>query len=260
LIVHLFGDNEPAPRRWRDRRRCLLFELACCRRGWHLIEHDTVRPLFDAVEAAVESGAGWKGVELLRERVLNSVADTVSGVPCFQFEEELAGELGRRPARPPLHFMRSFVLSISNDRLVSFVSHSLRAAVAVGGERFDDELAAQADIVRDIFGDPFRPVGFKPEWLTGTVTALARVMYSTRDFSAMPILADALQDAGCDDEEILGHCRAEQAMHVRGCWVVDHLLGTINPPEPPRKDKQSEAVWERDWKHFERQRRGRPGR
>ncbi|HEY1186644.1 MAG TPA: hypothetical protein VGE74_03255 [Gemmata sp.] len=80
-------------------------------------------------------------------------------------------------------------------------------------------------LIRDIFGNPFRPVVFAPEWRTGTVTALAAQMYESRDFSAMPILADALQDAGCDNEDILTHCRAAGATHVRGCWVVDLALG-----------------------------------
>jgi hypothetical protein len=50
-------------------------------------------------------------------------------------------------------------------------------------------------------------------------------MYESRDFSPMPILADALQDAGCDNDTILAHCRDEQHTHVRGCWVVDLVLG-----------------------------------
>ena len=50
-------------------------------------------------------------------------------------------------------------------------------------------------------------------------------MYETRDFSAMPILADALQDAGCDNDDVLNHCRDAKQVHVRGCWVVDLVLG-----------------------------------
>jgi hypothetical protein len=82
---------------------------------------------------------------------------------------------------------------------------------------------AQAALVRDIFGNPFRPVAFSPAWRTDTVVALARQMYPSRNFSAMPILADALQDAGCEDEQLLGHCRGT-GPHVRGCWVVDSVL------------------------------------
>jgi hypothetical protein len=82
----------------------------------------------------------------------------------------------------------------------------------------------QATLLRDIFGNPFRPVTFSLSWRTDTALALARQMYESRDFSAMPILADALQDAGCDSTDILGHCRGPDP-HVRGCWVVDLVLG-----------------------------------
>ena len=67
-------------------------------------------------------------------------------------------------------------------------------------------------------------MAFSPEWRTDTAIALARQMYEARDFSAMPILADALQDADCLNEDILNHCRAARP-HVRGCWVVDLVLG-----------------------------------
>ncbi|WP_227254383.1 hypothetical protein [Frigoriglobus tundricola] len=85
------------------------------------------------------------------------------------------------------------------------------------------ELAAQTGLIRDIFGNPFRPVAFSPSWRTDTAVALARQMYESRDFGAMPILADALQDAGCENTDILAHCRIP-GLHVRGCWVLDAVL------------------------------------
>jgi hypothetical protein len=87
-----------------------------------------------------------------------------------------------------------------------------------------EEMPGQAALIRDIFGNPFRAIAFSPEWRTDTALALARMMYESRDFSAMPILADALQDAGCDNADILDHCR-QPGEHVRGCWVVDLVLG-----------------------------------
>jgi hypothetical protein len=78
-------------------------------------------------------------------------------------------------------------------------------------------------VLRDIFGNPFRPVAFSPEWRTDTAVSLAQQMYESRDFNAMPILADALQDAGCDNAEFLDHCRSP-GPHVRGCFVVDSVL------------------------------------
>jgi hypothetical protein len=88
----------------------------------------------------------------------------------------------------------------------------------------NEEQIAQAALLREVFGNPFRPIAFSPEWRTDTAVALARQMYEAKEFSAMPILADALQEAGCDSEEVLSHCRGP-GPHVRGCWVVDLVLG-----------------------------------
>lgn len=86
------------------------------------------------------------------------------------------------------------------------------------------ERKEQAAIVRDIFGNPFRPVTIDRTWLSPTVVTLAQAIYDNRAFDRMPILADALEGAGCDNDEILGHCRGP-GPHVRGCWVVDLILG-----------------------------------
>jgi hypothetical protein len=87
------------------------------------------------------------------------------------------------------------------------------------------EQRRQMEPLRCIFGNPFRAVKFPRKWRTDTGLTLARQMYESRDFSALPILADALQDAGCDNEDMLSHCRAGSTTHVRGCWVVDSILG-----------------------------------
>ncbi len=81
--------------------------------------------------------------------------------------------------------------------------------------------------LRDIFGNPFCPITFSPSWRTDTAVSLARTMYDSRDYSAMPILADALQDAGCDSPDLLDHCRDPNGTHVRGCWVVDLVLEKV---------------------------------
>ncbi|MFM8273295.1 MAG: hypothetical protein ACKODX_13350, partial [Gemmata sp.] len=88
-----------------------------------------------------------------------------------------------------------------------------------------DECAAQADLLRDLFDDQFRPVVPDHAWFTSDVMALAGAIYDGRAFEQMPILADALQDAGCDSEEVLTHCRGANRVHVRGCWVLDLVLG-----------------------------------
>ncbi len=96
-------------------------------------------------------------------------------------------------------------------------------------EHLLDHIARQEDwpcgwLVRDIVGNPFRPEAFDPAWRSETVVALASGIYAERAFDRMPILADALEEAGCDSADILSHCRGP-GPHVRGCWVVDAVLG-----------------------------------
>jgi hypothetical protein len=81
-----------------------------------------------------------------------------------------------------------------------------------------------SELIRDIFGNPFRPVAFDPRWRTADAVGLARGINEDRAFDRLPLLADALMDAGCADEQVLGHCRSD-GPHVRGCWVVDLVLG-----------------------------------
>lgn len=79
-------------------------------------------------------------------------------------------------------------------------------------------------LLRDVIGNPFRAVTVDPAWVTTTTRGLAEGIYAERAFDRLPILADALEDAGCDNSDILSHCRGD-GLHVRGCWVVDRILG-----------------------------------
>ena len=78
----------------------------------------------------------------------------------------------------------------------------------------------QAALLREIFGNPFRLLSRESHWTTPTVLSLADSIYENRDFDRLPLLADALEEAGCDNADILAHCRGP-GPHVRGCWVVD---------------------------------------
>lgn len=98
------------------------------------------------------------------------------------------------------------------------------------------ELREHAKLVRCIFGNPFRSVlraiiadpapfvASAPTWIAADVVALAKAIYADRAFDGLPILADALEVAGCMNRDILDHCR-EPGPHARGCWVVDLVLG-----------------------------------
>ncbi len=94
---------------------------------------------------------------------------------------------------------------------------------------------ARFRVLEDLIGPDPLPA-FAPQWRTGTAVSLARGMYDAREFSAFPILADALQDAGCEDAAILSHCRDPNQVHVRGCWVLDLVLE--NSRLPRRRKRQ----------------------
>jgi len=83
----------------------------------------------------------------------------------------------------------------------------------------------QINLLHDIFGNPFskEPAKVEPGWLTTNVKGLATKIYQEKEFDNMPILADALEDAGCTNQEMLNHCRGKHE-HVRGCWVLDLIL------------------------------------
>jgi len=84
--------------------------------------------------------------------------------------------------------------------------------------------AEQADLLREVVGNPFRQIDVRPDWVTPVVASLAWASYTERAFDRLPILADALEDAGCADDAILLHLRGP-GPHVRGCWALDRLLG-----------------------------------
>ena len=130
-------------------------------------------------------------------------------------------ETGRPPARVHATESPNIVFFNASAREAALAT---AAAPATWNQQADVAAAAVRWAAREVFGNPFRPVPLDPEWLTTTVVALATGIYKERAFERMPHLADALQDVGCEDDAVLAHCRSNTP-HVRGCWVVDLLLG-----------------------------------
>lgn len=121
---------------------------------------------------------------------------------------------GQRPSRS-----RSVVF-FNKDAFES-VCRTVEAPIWIGGR--SDATTRQCEILRELFGNPFRRPAMDLRWFTSDVVDVARGIYADRAFERLPILADALMDAGCEDERIIGHCRADTA-HVRGCWLLDLVL------------------------------------
>jgi hypothetical protein len=138
---------------------------------------------------------------------------------------------------PRTSSVRGFIANLENDNPMwaAFCAvDCLKYPNSPYGPNAEDEAAWNANSIlvqnefcsafRDIVGNPFRPVAFDSAWLSSTARGIAEAIYDDRAFDRLPILADALQDAGCENDDILSHCRGD-GPHVRGCWVVDLVLG-----------------------------------
>jgi hypothetical protein len=211
-------------------RKKRLYCLACSR---PLATHNpdwSRGALIEPLERAAEDGKAWiefrSSLKDDSERdflMPGSVVGYYEATGAYQcHEDELLREIcsstpdlarvgvvsivGRKTYEPAPRF---FCRGREEERLIS--------------NQFEDDLQNQCELLRDIFGNPFRPVFFDSEWRTSSVVSLAKSMYDSRDFSLMPIFGDALQDAGCEHSDILAHCRGG-GPHVRGCWVIDQVL------------------------------------
>jgi hypothetical protein len=208
-------------------RKFRLFACACCRRIWPLLTAPESRKAVELSEALAD-GRVRDGRRAVASEAATLIARRERSSAAIAAEE--ASKRLLRPFRktPSVAEWASDTAYHAAEAAYAGAYDAAgtndRAAFNGGNRAQAAELRAQAALLRDIFGNPFRPVAFDPAWLTSDVLALARGMYESRDFSAMPILADALQDAGCDNDDVLGHCRGP-GPHVRGCRVVDMILG-----------------------------------
>jgi hypothetical protein len=196
-------------------RKLRLFACACCRRVWEALRDQRSR----------------RGVEMAER-----FADGLVGRDEFESAAFEARKVGDAAAKATWTEPRMEVALLWANRTAYFTaSMKVRAAAEAATARdrpvaeaveiqWTLERHCQADLLRDLFGTPFRPAGLDSAWLTPDVRALAAGVYEDRAFERMPILGDALEDAGCTDGDVLSHCRAS-ADHARGCWLVDLLLG-----------------------------------
>lgn len=200
-------------------RRLRRFAVACCRRVRRLVTEDIFLAAADAGEAFTDDPRNTKGTIPVMARA------SIEGWRHLRRYENSAD-------RHQFHAARAAVATCaSTDWHAGF--HSMQqAALALNQADVDcfdpAELRYQATLLRCLFGPLlFRPTTLALSWLTGhdgLLVSMAQQMYEGGDLSAMPMLADALEEAGCTNPDILNHCRSG-GEHVRGCWVVDLVLG-----------------------------------
>jgi hypothetical protein len=192
-------------------RKLRLFACACCRRIWHLLKDERSRNAVVLAEQYVDDLATASELEMAAYAALEA---------SFRLQDEC--EPGRET---PMVHAAAMAFGVAGALSNVFEASGFSAwdhAVMAAGD--NEGRQNQCVLLREIFGNPFRHITIDPRWLNSTVVDLATTIYNERAFDKTPILADALTDAGCDNEEIIGHCRSE-GPHVRGCWVVDLLLG-----------------------------------
>jgi hypothetical protein len=182
-------------------RKLALFGCACCRLHWNRITKNDLRQSIEATEQLAE---GLLEVEEWRQAIKS---DDEEGDTEWEATVRGVGLSTGMTYVPKMQFMLEEFIRLLEDDI----------RIVADAERL------HLSVLRCVFGNPFHPITLSPSWLTSTVVSLANQMYDSRDFSAMPILADALMDAGCSNEAILEHCRGP-GPHVRGCWVCDLCL------------------------------------
>jgi hypothetical protein len=193
------------PRKGND-RKIRLFAAACCRAVWPLLVESRSR---EAVEMSERYADG-----LVAESEMDRAAHQA-----YEGSEHLETFCVKGPG-----------LKQAEAR---WAAAEMAHGAAEGGWYYVYEVAYGASraahvpsLIREIFGNPLRPVAVDPDWLRwndGAIQKMASTIYDDRAFDRLPILADALEDAGCSVGQILNHCRSP-APHVRGCWLLDLLL------------------------------------
>jgi hypothetical protein len=212
-------------------RKLRLFQVACVRRVWAYVTDPRSRALVDLVELSADGPVPEAAALALPYDWLTD--DCGGPGPAERHAFMVAGHVGYSMLGP-LHGA-GFPSGDWDDARAAAEGAATVVAEAAGLPDSDDHLpayralqsaegAAQAAFLRDLFGNPLCPVAFDPRWRSSDAAALALGIYEDRAFDRLPLLADALMDAGCGDERVLAHCRND-GPHVRGCWVVDLMLG-----------------------------------
>jgi hypothetical protein len=190
MLEFLQNSGRPSARKLR------LFAVACSRRIWNCVDA-LGRAAVDVAERFADRSAGPDELRAAR------LACQGAGGQAAWYAAATDPAIAARNAA------RSACAGVAGNALLGSPAN---------------ELLAQANLLREIFGNHCRHLAVDPEWQTPAVIRLAQTIYGERAFRRMPALAEQLEQAGCANKEVLSHCRGPEP-HVRGCWLIDQLLG-----------------------------------
>jgi hypothetical protein len=196
-------------------RKLRLFGCACLREVWDELPFEELR---EAILTCERFADGVATVEEL-SAASRTAGDLYVGVG------DIAADFSTQIIRDLCHLEPWFQMGEGPSSGVSAVVAELRSDDRTPWHVVQKQARQRfCHYFREVFGNPFRLVPLPSEWRTEIAVALANAIYADRAFDRMPILADALEEAGCDSLDVLNHCRSG-GPHVRGCWVVDAVLG-----------------------------------
>jgi hypothetical protein len=203
-------------------RKLRLAACACCRRDSALLSDRRVRAAVEAAERFAEGLLDADGLTAA-ETAANAAALEEA---YFLMPAAVAAVAATAESAPDALrlVLRCYLSKAERDAVYECALPSEQAA-AVAAARAQ-EGAVQCALLREVFGNPFRPPTLEPalrRWNDGCVVRLAQTIHDRRRWDELPILADALADAGCRDEALLAHCTAARE-HALGCWALDALL------------------------------------
>ena len=208
-------------------RKLRMFLLACCRDLWDAAADEATRYTLAVATQVADSGPGGMTVAETRTLAGWAVIDCGASIPyepVLTWTEEATRRKVASSAAGPL--LEEVLEALACSRLQDW-SAARWDGMLQGVEAKGVGPARQAELLRDICRGPFRPIHFLAAWRAGNVGAIhgvAHAIYQEEAFDELPVLGDVLEDAGCTEDEILGHLRGP-GPHVRGCWVLDLILG-----------------------------------
>ncbi len=231
LLTFLRKQSSPSYDRLLPSRKHRLFACACCRRISHFLTEMDLQ--------LVQRSEQYANGEMDYTGFLESLAE-LFGLPAPPTPNELRHRDGflmflhRRGVSHPFNAAVYSAADLMPENAATMSRHTCltewnrqRRDKRSVSTMMEAEGRMQASLIRDIFGNPFRRVTVDPSWLAwndGTVVKMAQAIYDERAFDHLPVLADALEEAGCHVPDLVAHCRAPSE-HARGCWVLDLLLG-----------------------------------
>jgi hypothetical protein len=224
-------------------RKLRLFACACCRRLGPLLTDRRSRHAVEVAERFAEGTAGPDELAAARAAAAEVVVGRADhggdafadhAYPYATYYAHTSAARAATESAADGARASTYAARAASRTAATAVAWATTREGGRGGER-----RAQCALLRDLF-NPFHPVTLDPTWLTPTVVSITRRIHDEADFLALLVLADALEEARCDDQQVLSHCRGP-AEHVRGCWLIDLLLPGARPLLPAPADHSLSA-------------------